>query len=277
MSASPVRHNARLAFQTEIRDALSNSRGREASVRRVLRRHRGPALSFLSRSTLRRLLLALGYTAAVATAATHWPSPPRGGAQAFVATPAGNATVNARSWAQRAWNAAPSRTRIINVVGAGAAAANPLLAIRWITASVTSRSIDAVDRQIVHMEASVNKARAQIDMYVSWTIFIAFLAVISHFIPPIVRNVRRTVNVLLTGNAEQVLTLAGNTTRHALEAPRARGRSRSRSRSRSRQVAARTLRIGAGAPVKRLTLPASVQKHTVRRLPTNTELLARLG
>jgi hypothetical protein len=85
--------------------------------------------------------------------------------------------------------------------------------------------------------------------------FIAFLAVISHFIPRIAHNVRATVHVLTSGNAHQAATLAGRVGTKAI-AGGSGSRSRSRTRSRSRERA-RTLRIGAG-------------------MPTNTQLLARM-
>lgn len=265
-----VRHNARLAFTMGVREALDAPPARrQAEVRQVLRRNPGVALTFLNAATLRRVFLVLGYTATVATVATHWPAPPRGGVANMGTTAAGNITAPTRTWAQRAWNMAPSRTQAVNIGGAVASAVNPMFAIRWITASITSRTIDATDRQIERFEESANRARAQLETYLSWAMFVAFLALMSHFIPPIARNVRETINVFASGNAERVATLTGNTAQHAVTLGRSGGsRSRSRSRTRSRQrAAARTLRIGAGVPVN----------TPRRRLPTNAELLARLG
>lgn len=268
-----VRHNRQLAFRTNVRDALAAPPAqRQSAVRRVLRRNPAAALSFLSVQTLKRVLVVMGYTAAVAGVVTRWPSPPRGGVANLAPTPAGNVSAGARSWGQRAWNMAPNRTRAINAAGAVATAVNPVYAIQWIVGSMTSRTIDATDRQIQAFEGSVNRARQQMEMYVSWALFIAFLAVISHFIPRLALNVRRTINVLMLGNADQALQLAGNVAQHAI-APTGGSRSRStrpRSRSRSRSRQTRTLRIGAGAPVARLTLGPG------RRMPTNAELLARL-
>ena len=113
-----------------------------------------------------------------------------------------------------------------------------------------------MDNQIEQYEGAANRARQNLEFYLSWSMFVAFLAVISHFIPRIAYNIRATVHVLTSGNAYQAAALAGRVGTKAIAGGTgSRGRSRSRSRSRSR---GRTLRIGAG-------------------VPTNTQLLARLG
>ena len=253
-----VRHNRRLALTTGVQMALAApAPQRKQALSRELRKHPAPALSCLSRSTLRRVMLALGFSAMAITAVMHFPKLPAGGVPAMAPTPAGNAPLAARSWGARAMNMAPTRQQAINVGGAVATAINPWFAVKWVVASVTSRTVTAMDNQIEQYEQASNRARQNLEFYLSWTMFIAFLAVISHFIPRIAYNVRATVHVLTSGNAYQAATLAGRVGTKAIESGSgSRGRSRSRSRSRSRERA-RTLRIGAG-------------------MPTNTQLLARM-
>jgi len=247
-----VRHNRRLALTTGVQLALTApAPQRKHALQRELRKHPAVALSCLSRSTLRRVLLTLGFSLAAVGAVMHFPKLPAGGPAAMVPTPTGNAPLAARQWYQRAWNAAPSRQTVINVGGAAATAANPMLAVKWIVTSVTSRTVTAMDNQIGQYEQAANRARQNLEFYLAWTMFVAFLAVVSHFIPRIAYNVRATIHVLTSGNAEQAAMLAGRVGTKAIESG---GRSRSRSRSRSR---GRTLRIGAG-------------------MPTNTQLLSRM-
>lgn len=251
-----VRHNRRLALTTGVQMALAApAPQRKQALQRELRKHPAVALSCLPRTTLRRVLLTLGFSLASIGAIMHFPKLPAGGPAAMAPTPAGNAPAAARSWTQRAWNMAPTRQQAINLGGAAATAINPLYAVKWIVASVTSRTVTAMDNQIGQYEQAANRARQNLEFYLSWTMFIAFLAIISHFIPRIAYNVRATVHVLTMGNAEQAAMLAGKVGTKAIGTGAVRSRSRSRSRSRTR---ARTLRIGAGAP-------------------TNTQLLARLG
>jgi hypothetical protein len=122
-----------------------------------------------------------------------------------------------------------------------------MFAVKWIVASVTSRTVTAMDNQIGQYEQAANRARVNLEFYLAWTMFVAFLAVTSHFIPRIAYNIRATVHVLTMGNAEQAAMLAGRVGTKAIA-----GGSGSRSRNR-----ARTLRIGAG-------------------MPTNTQLLSRM-
>ena len=254
-----VRHNRRLALTTGVQMALAApAPQRKQALSRELRKHPAPALSCLSRSTLRRILLTLGFSLAAVGAIMHFPKLPAGGPAAMVPTPAGNAPLAARSWGARAMNMAPSRQTVINVGGAVGTVVNPMFAIKWVVASMTSRTVTAIDNQIGQYEQAANRARQNLEFYLAWSMFVAFLAVISHFIPRIAYNVRATVHVLTSGNAYQAATLAGRVGTKAIAGGSgSRGRSRSRSRSRSR-VRARTLRIGAG--------PA-----------TNTQLLARIG
>lgn len=249
-----VRHNRRLALTTGVQMALAApAPQRKQALHRELRKHPAVALSCLSRSTLRRVLLTLGFSLAAVGAVMHFPKLPAGGPAAMAPTAAGNIPLAARQWYQRAWNAAPNRQTVINVGGAAATALNPMLAVRWIVASVTSRTVTAMDNQIEQYEQAANRARQNLEFYLAWTMFVAFLAVISHFIPRIAYNVRATVHVLTSGTADQAAMLAGRVGTKAIQSG---GKSRSRSRSRSRERA-RTLRIGAG-------------------MPTNTQLLARI-
>jgi hypothetical protein len=229
---------------------------RKTELRRQLKKHPAVALSCLSRPMLKRVLLTLGFSLAAIGAIMHFPKLPPGGPAALAPTPAGNAPLAARQWYQRAMNYAPTRQQAINVGGAVATAVNPMFAIKWIVASVTSRTVTAMDNQIGQYEQAANRARQNLEFYLSWTMFIAFLAIISHFIPRIAYNVRVTVHVLTMGNAEQAATLAGRVGTKAIAGGRSRSVSRSRSRSRA---AARTLRIAAGPRL------------------TNAQLLARLG
>lgn len=272
VSRNVVRHNRRLAFTTGVNDALAApATQRRAEVRQVLRRHPGVALATLSRPTLRRVLVALGFTAAAAAVATTFPSLPSGGPAALAPTPAGNASAAARSWSNRAWSMLPSRTQATNVGGLIAVAWNPMNIFYAMAASTTARTQDAMQHTLETYEDSVNKAAAKLNMYLSWTMFIAFLAVISHFIPRIALNIRRTVHVLTSGNAEQVCLMAGNVATKAIGQG---GRSRSRSRSKSRSRARPTPRaLPAPPPRRTLTAPPV----SVRRLPSNAELLARLN
>ena len=254
-----VRNNRRLALTTGVQMALALPPAqRKPELRRQLKKHPAVALSCLPRTTLRRILLTLGFTVAAVTAIMHFPKLPPGGLPAMGPTAAGNAPLAARSWGQRAWNMAPTRQQAINVGGAVATAFNPMFAVKWIVTSVTSRTVTAMDNQIGAYEQASNRARQNLEFYLSWTMFIAFLAIISHFIPRIAYNIRATVHVLTTGNAEQAAMLAGRVGTKAIA-----GRGASRSRSRSRSRAARTLRIGAGPQL--------------RSAPTNAQLLARLG
>jgi len=200
--------------------------------------------------------LALGFSAMAITAVMHFPKLPAGGLPAMAPTPAGNAPLAARSWGARAMNYAPNRQQVINVGGAVATAFNPMFAVKWVVTSVTSRTVTAMDNQIGQYEQAGNRARQNLEFYLAWTMFIAFLAIISHFIPRLAYNVRATVHVLTSGNAYQAATLAGRVGTKAIAGGAGTSRSRSRSRSRTRERA-RTLRIGAGAP-------------------TNTQLLARM-
>lgn len=251
-----VRHNRRLALTTGVQMALAApAPQRKQALSRELRKHPAPALSCLSRTTLRRVLLALGFSAMAITAVMHFPKLPAGGIPAMGPTAAGNAPLAARTWYQRAWNMAPTRQQTINTGGAIATAINPMFAIKWVVASLTSRTVTAIDGQIEQYEQAANRARQNLEFYLSWTMFIAFLAIISHFIPRLAYNIRATVHVLTSGNAYEAAVLAGRVGTKAVEGGSgSRGRSRSRSRSRSR---GRTLRIGAG-------------------MPTNTQLLARM-
>lgn len=257
-----VRNNRRLALTTGVQMALSLPPAqRKPELRRQLKKHPAVALSCLPRVTLKRVLLALGFSIAAITAIMHFPKLPPGGPAAMMPTPAGNAPLAARSWGQRAWNMAPTRQQAINVGGAVATAINPWFAIKWVVASVTSRTVTAMDNQIEAYEQASNRARQNLEFYLAWSMFIAFLAVISHFIPRIAYNIRATVRVLTMGDAEQAAMLAGRVGTKAVQG-RSRSRTRSRSRSRSR-AAARTLRLGAGA--------------RVQSMPSNAALLARLG
>jgi hypothetical protein len=254
--AVSVRHNRRLALNTGIQMALTApAPQRKQALSRELRKHPAVALSVLSRPTLKRVLLTLGFSLAAVVAVMHFPKLPAGGLPAMAPTPAGNAPLAARTWGARAMNYAPGRQTVINVGGAVATAVNPMFAVKWIVGSVTSRVVTAMDGQIGQYEQAANRARQNLEFYLSWTMFIAFLAVISHFIPRIAHNVRATVHVLTSGNAHQAATLAGRVGTKAI-AGGSGSRSRSRTRSRSRERA-RTLRIGAG-------------------MPTNTQLLARM-
>lgn len=262
-----VHNNRRLALTTGIQDALSAPPSqRKTELRRVLKKHPAVALSCLSRPMLKRVLLALGFSLAAVTAVMHFPKLPAGGPAALAPTPAGNAPAAARAWYQRALNMAPTRQQAINVGGAVATAINPWFAVKWIVSSVTSRTVTAMDNQIGQYEQASNRARQNLEYYLAWTMFIAFLAVISHFIPRIAYNIRMTVHVLTAGNAEQAAMLAGRVGTKAIQ-----GQSRSRSRSRSRGKS-RTLRMGAGRPVAAIQGPAP----RPRSMPTNAELLARL-
>ena len=253
-----VRNNRRLALTTGVQMALAApAPQRKQALNRELRKHPAVALSVLSRPTLKRVLLTLGFSLAAVVAVMHFPKLPAGGIPAMAPTPAGNAPLAARTWGARAMNYAPTRQQVINVGGAAATAANPMFAVKWMVSSVTSRTITALENQITQYEGSANRARQDLEFYLSWTMYIAFLAVISHFIPRIAHNIRATVHVLTSGNASQAAALAGRVGTKAIAGGSgSRGRSRSRSRSRSRERA-RTLRIGAG-------------------MPTNTQLLARM-
>lgn len=254
-----VRNNRRLALTTGVRMALmAPVAQRKTELQRQLKKHPAVALSCLSRSTLKRILLTLGFSLAAVTAVMHFPKLPAGGPAAMAPTADGNAPLAARSWGQRAMNYAPTRQQAINVGGAVATAVNPMFAVKWIVASVTSRTVTAMDNQIGQYEQAANRARQNLEFYLAWTMFIAFLAIISHFIPRIVYNIRATIEVLTMGNAAQAAMLAGRVGTKAI----AGGRSRSASRSRSRSRAARTLRIAAGP--------------RLQSMPTNTELLARI-
>ena len=252
--STSVRNNRRLALNTGIQMAMTAPVSqRKQALSRELRKHPAVALSVLPRVTLKRVLLTLGFSLAAIGAVMHFPKLPVGGLPAMAPTPAGNAPLAARSWGARAMNYAPNRQQVINVGGAIATVANPMFAVKWIVGSVTSRTVTAMDNQIGQYEQAGNRARQNLEFYLAWTMFIAFLSVASHFIPTIAYNVRETVHVLTSGNAHQAATLAGRVGTKAIEAG---GRSRSRSRSRSRERA-RTLRIGAG-------------------MPTNTQLLSRM-
>lgn len=249
-----VRNNRRLALVTGVQMALTLPPAqRKTELRRQLKNHPAVALSCLPRVTLKRVLLTLGFSLAAVGAVMHFPKLPVGGLPAMAPTPAGNAPLAARSWGARALNYAPGRQTVINLGGAAATAANPMFAVKWIVASVTSRTVTAMDSQIGQYEQAANRARVNLEFYLGWTMFVAFLAVISHFIPRIAYNIRATVHVLTMGNAEQAAMLAGRVGTKAI-AGGSGSRSRSRSRSRNR---ARTLRIGAG-------------------MPTNTQLLSRM-
>ena len=250
-----VRNNRRLTLTTGVQMALTLPPAqRKTELRRQLKKHPAVALSCLSRSTLKRVLLTLGFSLAAVGAVMHFPKLPAGGPAALAPTAAGNVPLAARQWYQRAWNMAPGRQTVINVGGAAATALNPMFAVKWIVTSVTSRTVTAMDNQIGQYEEAANRARQNLEFYLAWTMFIAFLAVVSHFIPRIAYNVRATVHVLTMGTAEQAATLAGRVGTKAIAGRAGTSRSRSRSRSRNR---ARTLRIGAG-------------------MPTNTQLLARM-
>jgi len=257
-----VRNNRRLALKTGVQMALAAPAAqRKTELRRQLKKHPAVALSCLSRTTLKRVLLTLGFSLAAIGAIMHFPKLPAGGPGAMAPTPAGNAPLAARQWYQRAWNYAPNRQTVINAGGAVATAINPAYAIKWLVSSVTSRTITAMDNQIGQYEQAANRARQNLEFYLSWTMFIAFLAIVSHLIPRIAYNVRATVHVLTMGDAEQAAMLAGRVGTKAV-AGRGGSRSTSRSRSLSRE-AARTLRIAAGP--------------RVRSVPSNSQLLARLG
>lgn len=255
-----VRNNRRLALTTGIQMALvAPAAHRKTELRRQLKKHPAVALSCLSRTTLKRVLLTLGFSLAAVVAIMHFPKLPAGGPAAMAPTAAGNAPMAAKSWGQRAWNMAPTRQQAINMGGAVATAVNPWFAVKWVVASVTSRTVDAMDNQIGQYEQAANRARVNLEFYLAWTMFIAFLAIVSHFIPRIAYNVRATVHVLTMGNADQAAMLAGRVGTKAVAGGSAKSRSKSRSRSRA---AARTLRIAA-AP-------------RLHSMPTNTELLARM-
>lgn len=254
-----VRHNARLALTHGVQEALAAPPAqRKQALRAELRRHPAVALSVLPRNMLRRVMLGLGFTAAAITAIMHFPVLPTGGPAAMAPTPNGNAPAAARTWGQRAMNYAPSRQTAIDTAGAVGTFINPWFAVKWIATSLTSRTVTALDNQIGEYERASNRARQNLEFYLAWTMFIAFLAVISHFIPRLAYNIRTTVHILTAGNAEQAAMLAGRVGTAAIAGrPRSGSRERSGSRSRSRSRRARTLRIGAG-------------------MPTNTQLLARI-
>jgi len=253
-----VRNNRRLALTTGVQMALvAPAPQRKQALTRELRKHPAVALSCLSRVTLKRVLLTLGFSLAAVGAIMHFPKLPAGGLPAMAPTPTGNAPLAARSWGQRAMNYAPGRQTVINVGGAVATVANPMFAVKWVVSSVTSRTVTAMDNQIGQYEQAANRARVNLEFYLAWTMFIAFLAVSSHFIPALAYNVRATVHVLTMGNAEEAAMLAGRVGTKAIEGGAVRSRSRSRSRA-----AARTLRITAGP--------------RLQSMPTNTELLARM-
>lgn len=258
-----VRNNRRLALTTGVQMALTAPVAqRKTELRRQLKKHPAVALSCLSRATLKRVLLALGFSLAAVGAIMHFPKLPPGGPAAMAPTPAGNAPLAARQWYQRAWNYAPSRQMVINTGGAIATAVNPMYAFKWLSTSVTSRTVTAMDNQITQYEAASNRARQNLEFYLAWTMFVAFLAIVSHFIPRLAINIRATVHVLTMGDAEQAAMLAGRIGTKAIGG-RGGSRSTSRSRSRSRERAARTLRLAAGP--------------RARTTPTNNQLLARLG
>jgi len=268
----PMRRNRRFEFTHGVSDALSAPPAqRKAAVTRVLRRHPGVALSLLSRPVLKRVLIALGFSLAAAGIATHFPSLPQGGVTALAPTPAGNQPMAARTWSNRAWNAMPTRTQASNIGGLIATAINPMNIFYSVAVSGASRAQDAMEHTLQTYEQSVNQAAAKMNMYLSWTMFIAFLAVISHFIPMIAGNIRRTVHVLTTGNAHQVATLAGNVATRAVTNGGRPSRSRSRPRLASRPQPSRSR--------PRLTAPPMRRVATVSGRPalTDAELLARLN
>jgi hypothetical protein len=226
-SPSPVRSNKKLALTVGVSDALAAPVAqRKAAVRAVLQKHPGPALSLLSKQTLRRVFLVMGFSVAQATLALN---PPKLPAQGLV-TPAGNASAAGLSWRNRVVARLPSRQQAINAGGIIATAINPLWAFRALAVSTTSRTQASLEHTLQGYENSVNMAKANADYYLNWTMFIAFLAVISHFIPYLAMNLKRTVQVFTTGNAAQAVELTGKITAKALQG----GRSRSRSRSRAR-------------------------------------------
>lgn len=252
-----VRHNKRAGFTHGISAALSLPVAqRKPALKRHLAKHPAVALSVLSRPTLKRVLLTLGFSLASVMAVMHFPKLPSGGPAALAPTAAGNVPAAARLWYQRAWNMAPTRQQAVNMGGVVATAINPWFAVKWVVTSFTSRTIDAMDRQVGQYEAAANRARINLEFYLSWSMFIAFLAIISHFIPRIAYNVRATVHILTSGTAADAAMLAGRVGTKAAALKNGPSKSKSRSRSRSRERA-RTLRIGAG-------------------MPTNTQLLARI-
>jgi hypothetical protein len=98
-----VRNNRRLALVTGVQMALTLPPAqRKTELRRQLKKHPAVALSCLSRSTLKRVLLTLGFSLAAVGAVMHFPKLPTGGLPAMAPTPAGNAPLAARSWGARA-------------------------------------------------------------------------------------------------------------------------------------------------------------------------------
>ena len=272
-SAQSVRHDPGFAFKHDIREALQAPPSqRKAALHQALRKRPAAALAILSKPTLKKILLALGFSLAAVTTVMRFPAPPPGGVAVLASNSGQNLTPAARAWYQRAWNAAPTRQQAVNIGGAVATAVNPMWAFKWIAVSVAGRASNALGRQIGEYEQAANRARIQLEYYLSWTMFIAFLAIVSHFIPRLAYNVRQTVHVLTMGSADQAAMMAGRVGTAAIKAKgTSRTRSRSRSRSRSRPV--RTLRMGAGRPVPSLPGPAP----RPRAMPTNAELLARLS
>jgi hypothetical protein len=166
----------------------------------------------------------------------------------------------------------PTRTQASNIGGLIATAINPMNIFYSVAVSGASRAQDAMEHTLHTYEQSVNQAAAKMNMYLSWTMFIAFLAVISHFIPMIAGNIRRTMHVLTTGNAYQVSSLAGNiATRAVTNGGRSRSRSRSRPRLANRAQPSRSRPRLTAQPMRRTS------SVSARRLPTDAELLARLN
>jgi hypothetical protein len=150
-------------------------------------------------------------------------------------TPAGNAAAAGLTWKNRVISRLPSKQQAINVGGIIASAINPMWIFNALAASTASRSQEAMEKTIQTYEQTINQATIKLQYYLDWAMFIAFLAVISHFIPRIAMNLRRTVHVFTHGNAEQVVMLTGSVTARAIQGG---GRSRSRSRSRVRALPA---------------------------------------
>lgn len=268
-SPSPVRSNKKLALTVGVADALAAPVAqRKAAVRAVLRRHPAVSLSLLSKQTLRRVFLVMGFSLAQASLALNPPALPQSGAQGLV-TPAGNATTGALSWKNRVIARLPTRQQAINAGGIIATAINPLWAFRAMATSTTARTQQAMEHTLQGYEQSVNLARAKVDYYLDWTMFIAFLAVISHFIPYIAASLKRTVQVFTSGNAAQAVELTGKITAKAIQGGgRSKSRGRSRSRSRVRALpAARSTSVprgrAAGLQLNARTV-AALQRMTVR-------------
>jgi hypothetical protein len=214
-----------LALTIGVADALAAPVAqRKGAVRAVLQKHPSVALSLLSKQTLRRVFLVMGFSVAQASLALNPPKLPSQG----LVTPAGNASAAGLSWKNRVVARLPTRQQAINAGGIIATAINPLWAFRALAVSTTGRSQEALEQTIQAYEQSVNLAKAKVDYYLDWAMFIAFLAVISHFIPYIAANLKRTVQVFTSGNAAQAVELTGKITAKALQGGRSRSRSRSR-------------------------------------------------